>query len=134
MATEAADNLVSMCSVCFFQVSLTSRNTLKYFTQLACFILQSFISGKIFSLVLVKNKKLVLLTFSDNWFGLSQAFIFGNSKFNVVFKQFTFLWDNANDGGTLTLDGGTRPSACPLQFKYCPEPFLVGPVYKLCDN
>ena len=25
---------------------------------------------------------------------MSQAFIFGNSKFNVVCKQFTFLWDN----------------------------------------
>ena len=66
MAPEATANLVSMCSMCFFQVSLSSRNTPKYFTQLACFILQSFICGKIFSLVLVKNKKLVLLTFGYN--------------------------------------------------------------------
>ena len=58
MTPEAADNLVSMC---FFQVSLSSRNAPKYVTQLACFILQSFICGKIFSLVLVKNK---------NWFYL----------------------------------------------------------------
>ena len=65
MAPEAADNLVSMCSMCFFQVSLSSRNTPKYFMKLACFILQSFICGKIFSLVLVKNKKLVSFTLSD---------------------------------------------------------------------
>ena len=58
MAPEATDNLVSMC---FFLVSLSSRNTPKYFTQLACFSLQSFICGKIFSLVLVKKK---------NWFYL----------------------------------------------------------------
>ena len=66
MTPEAADNLVSMCLMCFFQVSLSSRNTPKYFTQLACFILESLSCGKIFSLVLVKNKKLVLFTFSDN--------------------------------------------------------------------
>ena len=66
MAPEAADNLVLMSSMCFFQVSLSSRNILKYFTQLAYFILQSFICGKIFSLVLIKNEKLVLFTFSDN--------------------------------------------------------------------
>ena len=94
MTPEVADNLVSMCSMYFFQMSLSSRNTPKHFTQLAYFILQSFICRKIFSLVLVKNKKLVLLTFSDNWFDLSQAFIFGNSKFNIICVQFTFLWDN----------------------------------------
>ena len=58
MAPEAADNLLSMC---LFQVSLSSRNTSRYYTQLACFILQSFICGKIFSLFLVKIK---------NWFYL----------------------------------------------------------------
>ena len=64
MAPEAADN--SMCSVCLFQVSWSSRNTLRYFTQMACFTLQTFICGKIFSLLLVKNKELVLLTLRDN--------------------------------------------------------------------
>ena len=66
MAPEAANNLVSMCSMCFFQGSWSLRNTSKYFTQLACFILQSFICGKIFSLVLVKNKKIGFIYISDN--------------------------------------------------------------------
>ena len=48
MAPEVADNLISVCSMCFFQVSLSSRNTPKYFAKLACFILQSFICEKIF--------------------------------------------------------------------------------------
>ena len=48
MAPEAADNLVSMCSMCFFQVCLSLRNTPKYYTQLAYFILQSFICGNFF--------------------------------------------------------------------------------------
>ena len=90
MAPEAADNLVSMC---FFQVSLSSRNTPKYFTQLACFILQSLICEKIFSLVLVKNKKLVLFTFKNStWFANSLHF-YGttyvktlSSAYNVVLK------------------------------------------------
>ena len=43
MAPEAADNSVSMYLLCLFQVSLSSRNTARYFMQLAYFILQSFI-------------------------------------------------------------------------------------------
>ena len=43
MAPEAADKLVAMFSMCLFQMSLTLRNTLRYFAQLACFVLQSFI-------------------------------------------------------------------------------------------
>ena len=60
MALEAKDNLVSMC---LFQVSLSLKNTNRYFTPFACFILLSFICGKIFSLLLVKNENLVLLAF-----------------------------------------------------------------------
>ena len=54
MAPEAADNLVSRCLMFLFIVSLSKRNNPRYSTQSACFILLSFICGKIFSLLVVK--------------------------------------------------------------------------------
>ena len=45
------------------------------------------------------------------WFSSAQLSVGGRQNF---------------DGGTLTLDEGTRPPASPLQFKYCPHPLASG--------
>ena len=47
-ALKAADNLISMYLMCLFQLSLSSRNTPRYFAELSWFILHSFICGKFF--------------------------------------------------------------------------------------